>query len=82
MVSVTHNMGRLGSSRGLEPVKLELILPKGLTAQFDKMFVVCEEQYLSAPSQVSKLRKDSLCPLIIEGDEQVIENEWHRLVFL
>ena len=63
-------------------MKLELILPKGLTAQFDKMFVVGEEQYLGAPSQVGKSRKDSHCPLIIEGDEQVIENEWHRFVFL
>jgi hypothetical protein len=27
-------------------VKLKLILSKGLTAQFDKMFVVCEEEYL------------------------------------
>ena len=63
-------------------MKLELILPEGVTAQFDKMFVVREEQYLSALSQVGEERKDSLCPLIIEGDEQVIENEWHRFVFL
>ena len=61
---------------------MELILPEGVTAQFDKMFVVREEQYLSALSQVGKLRKDSLCPLIIEGNEQVIENEWHRFVVL
>jgi hypothetical protein len=63
-------------------VKLELILPKGLTAQFDKMFVVREQQYLGSPSQVGEERKDRLCSLIIESDQQVIENEWHRFVVL
>jgi hypothetical protein len=66
----------------LEPVKLELILPKGLAAQFDKMFVVREQQYLGSPSQVGEERKDRLCSLIIESDQQVIENEWHRFVVL
>jgi hypothetical protein len=63
-------------------VKFKLILAKGLAAQFDKMFVVREQEYLGAPSQIGKSRKDSHCSLIIEGDEQVIENEWHRFVFL
>ena len=61
---------------------MELILPEGVTAQFDKMFVVREQEYLGSASQVGEERKDSLCPLIIEGDEQVIENEWHRFVVL
>ena len=65
-----------------EAVELELIFTQRLSAQFNQMFVVCEEEYLGSFRQTSELRKDGPGTLIVKRDQQVIENEGHRLVFL
>ena len=63
-------------------MKFELTISKGLPAKFNKMFVVREKEYLSPLGQTRELREDRLGALVVEGDQQVIENEGHGLVDL
>ncbi len=44
--------------------------------------MVGEEEYLGALSQRAELGEDGAGAVVVEGDEQVIENEWHGFLFL
>ena len=62
--------------------EVELFFAECLLAEFNKMFVVCEQEDLGSFGEAGKLRKNRLGPLIVECDQQIIQNERHRLMFL
>ena len=59
---------------------MKLPSAQGLAAQLDEVFVVGEEKDLGSIGEIGQLREDGLGAVVIEGDEQIIENEWHRLM--
>jgi len=61
-------------------VELKLAVAEGLAAEFDKVIVMGEEEDLGAFGQGPQLREDGLGAVVVEGHEQVVEDQWQRLV--
>ena len=59
---------------------MEVPFAEALPAQLDEMLVMRKKKDLSAFRKLRELRQDGSGPGVIESDEQVVENERHRLV--
>ena len=60
----------------------ELTFAHRLVAEFNKMFVVREQENLSPLGEIGELRKHRLRSLIVERHQEIIQNERHWLVVL
>ena len=61
-------------------VEMKFAFAQGLPTEIDEVLMMSEEKNLSAFGQGSELRQDRLGAVVIEGDQQVIQNERHRLM--
>ena len=73
-------MERHGSGGVAEAVEVKMIFTQGLAAEFDEVLVMGEEKDLCALGQRAELRKDGSRAIVVEGDQQVIQNERHGLM--
>ena len=65
---------------GVQPVKMESLFSQSFAAKFDEMVVVGEEKYLGTLGQRGQLRENRRGAVIVAGDQQIIQDQWHRLM--
>ncbi len=68
--------------RVAQAVEVEPTITQSLDAEIDEVFVVSEEEDLSASSQRPQLWQNRFCAVVVECDQQIIQYEGHGLMML
>ena len=61
---------------------MKLAVAEGLPTEFDEMLVMGEDEDLGAFGQGTQLRENRFGAFVIEGDQQVVQYEWHGIMLL
>lgn len=69
-----------GSDWLANAVELKLAVAQGLAAEFDEVIVMGEKENLGAAGEGAQLRENGVGAVVVEGHQQVVENQRHRLV--
>ena len=63
-------------------VEMERVFTQANATEFDEVVVMGEEKYLGAPGQCGQLRENRRGAVVVAGNQQIIQDKGHRLMFL